>query len=132
MSVAAYRRTIRESESPRQIERRVLSQITGRMEIDAERYDMTQDRLERGAILAQGLRDALRDNATAWSIMRHDLAETGNALPPQLKAGLISISLWVERQTTAVMGGAGGVSALAEVNRNIIDGLSGIAPRSAA
>lgn len=129
MSIAAYKRTIRESENPRQIERRVMSQINLKLESFAERYDAAESRIDKLAILSDGLREGLTENAAAWAIMKFDLSSEGNALPPQLRASLISLALWVERQTSAVLGGENGVRALVEVNRNIIDGLSGRAPR---
>jgi len=59
------------------------------------------------------------------SSLRDDLAEPANQFPADLKAALISLALWVERETQVVMGGGGTVSPLVEVNRNIIRGLSG-------
>jgi flagellar protein FlaF len=128
MTVAAYRRTIRESESPRQIERRILSEITGRMEDAATAFDRTPSREARAGLLSAGLREALADNQALWIALRDDLAQPANALPPSLRAALISIALWVERQTAQVLGGSPGISVLVEVNNNIIAGLSGQAP----
>jgi flagellar protein FlaF len=78
-------------------------------------------------MLAAGLRGTLRDNQALWIALRDDLAQPANALPPPLRAALISIALWVERQTTEILGGGAGIGALAEVNNNIIAGLSGVA-----
>jgi flagellar protein FlaF len=128
MTIAAYRRTIRESDSPRQIERRILSNITGRLEAEAKAFDGDTQLSVRAQMLAAGLRGALRDNQALWIALRDDLAQPANALPPPLRASLISIALWVERQTTEVLGGAAGVGVLAAVNNNIIAGLSGVAP----
>jgi flagellar protein FlaF len=130
MTIAAYRRTIRDSETPRQIERRILSNITGRLEADARPFDDATSLAERSRILSAGLRATLRENQAMWIAMRDDLAKPGNALPADLRASMISIALWVERQTTKVMGGAPGVKALADVNNNVIAGLSGIAPQA--
>jgi flagellar protein FlaF len=127
MTIAAYRRTIRESDSPRQIERRILSNITGRLEAEAKAFDGDTQLSVRAQMLAAGLRGALRDNQALWIALRDDLAQPANALPPPLRASLISIALWVERQTTEVLGGAAGIGALAEVNNNIIAGLSVVA-----
>lgn len=123
MSIAAYKSTIRQSESPRQIERRILSRLTGQLEAHAA-FD-TATGLERIEILSRGLRAALAENQTFWNELKYDLAQPGNALSPELRAGLISIALWIDRQTSAVMGGDSGVMALAEINRTIIAGLAG-------
>jgi len=128
MSIAAYKRTIKESESPRQIERRILSRITGQLEQNARAFDEAQDSLTRLTLLADGLRESLSENQAVWGALKYDLADTENALPPELKAQLLSLALWVERQTGNVLGGAPGVGALAAINRNIVNGLAGQAP----
>lgn len=128
MTVLAYKRTIRESESPRQIERRILSNITGRLEEQALAYDHAPSLADRSQMLAAGLRDTLRENQELWIAMRNDLAQPTNSLAPSLRATLISIALWIERHTAHVLGGGAGIVALTEVNNNIIAGLSGIAP----
>ncbi|KAA9009963.1 flagellar biosynthesis regulator FlaF [Histidinibacterium aquaticum] len=128
MSIAAYKRTISESETPRQIERRVLSQVTIRLEEKAESYDAAEASSDRIGILADGLREALTENLTIWHHLRYDLASPENALPASLRAQLISLSLWIERQTNAILGGGAGLRSLAAVNRSIVDGLAGRAP----
>ncbi len=128
MSVSAYKNVIRQSESPRQIERRVFAKITADLEQYAEAYDDAETYLDRIRILSSGLRQALQENLKLWSALKFDLSADTNALPPQLRAGLLSIAIWVERQTVSVTGGEEGVLDLIEVNRSILDGLSGVAP----
>ena len=127
MSIAAYKRTIRESDSPRQIERRVLSRITGDLERFAQSFDKSE-KSERAQLLASGLEQVLIESLKFWTIVKHDLATAGNALPPQLRAGLISLALFVERQTNNVIGGSAGVGAMAAINQSVIAGLSGQMP----
>lgn len=131
MSIAAYKTTIRESETPRQIERRVLSRVTGRLAARATAYDQAASKLDRGTLLAEGLRDDLATNQKFWSELQFDLAQPGNALPAELRAGLISLAIFVDRQTSAVIGGNAGVGALVEINRSIVAGLGGQAPAPA-
>lgn len=128
MSVSAYKSVIRQSEAPRQIERRVFAKITSDLEVHAEDFDYAETYLDRLQILAGGLRQALQDNLKLWSALKFDLASTTNALSPELRAGLLSIALWVERQTAEVLGGETGALDLIDVNRSILDGLSGVAP----
>ncbi|MFU8863092.1 MAG: flagellar biosynthesis regulator FlaF [Rhodobacterales bacterium] len=123
MSISAYKNTIRQVESPRQIERRILSRLTGELEAFGA-YDTTTTSFERLDILANGLRDALIENQTFWAALKHDLAHPTNALPPELRAGLLSIALWVDQKTKNVLGGQPGVMALVEINRSIIAGLA--------
>ncbi|MGR3322012.1 MAG: flagellar biosynthesis regulator FlaF [Pseudooceanicola sp.] len=130
MSVAAYKRTIRESESPRQIEARVFARITGDLRDNRADFDAAQTREARIGVLSGGLGKALRDNQKLWTYLRDDLAQPGNQLPPQLRAQLLSIALWVDRQTAQVMGGAQGLSALIDVNAHILAGLTRANPES--
>jgi flagellar protein FlaF len=128
MSVAAYKANIRETENPRDIERRILLRIAGEMDRHAADYDAAGGAAERLRILSGGLRETLAENVKFWSALRFDLAEPGNALQPELRAALISLALWVERQTNAVIGGEKGLAALVSTNRAIAAGLAGQAP----
>ncbi|GHF36306.1 flagellar biosynthesis regulator FlaF [Seohaeicola zhoushanensis] len=124
MSISAYKRTLREVESPRQMERRIMAGITGRMAEHAETYDLSKTTFDRVTILGSGLRDALADNQALWAALKHDLSQPGNALTPELRAGLLSLAIWVEKSTRSILGGAGGVRALVAVNTNIVNALA--------
>ena len=128
MSIAAYKRTIRESESPRQIERRVFVRLTGELEKHRQAFDGATTREERADQLAEGLRSNIAENLKLWSTIKHDLSQPDNGLPMQLKAGLISLALFVERQTTTVLGGGAGLGVLVAINQSLISGLSGQTP----
>lgn len=128
MSVSAYKSAIRENEAPRQIERRVFAKITSDLEKYAEDFDYAETYAERLEILASGFRQALVENLKLWSALKFDLATPGNALPAPLRARLVSIAIWVERQTGEVSGGDTGALDLVDVNRSILEGLSGLAP----
>ena len=125
MGLAAYKKTIRESETPRQIERRILSRVTHDLQTYAKSFDACETRLERQTILAEGLRDTLTENQRIWAALRSDLTEPGNTIPDSLKASLISIALWIDRQCSAVMAGEGTLAGLVEINGNIVAGLAG-------
>lgn len=128
MSISAYQRTIRESESPRQIEARVFARVTGALQQHVEAWAASPEKSARIAVLSDGLRDALAQNQRLWSQLRDDLASSRNALPEALRANLLSISLWVDRTSTTVLGGGPGLPALIDVNRNILAGLSAARP----
>ncbi|MGV6810849.1 MAG: flagellar biosynthesis regulator FlaF [Brevirhabdus sp.] len=125
MHIAAYKRTISETEAPRQIERRILAQVTAELERAHLAYDEEQEKAEKLRLLSDGLRDALWRNEQVWMAFRSDLAEPENALNPQLKAGLLSLALWVERHTQGVMAGSQKIKPLIDVNRSIFLGLGG-------
>ncbi len=128
MSVAAYKTNIRETENPREIERRILLRITGEMDRYATPFDAAESQAERIDILSDGLRTTLAENIQFWSALRFDLADPDNRLPEELRAALISLALWVERQSSAVIGGDQGLAALVSTNRTIAAGLAGQAP----
>ena len=132
MSISAYKRTLREVETPRQIERRIMANITSRLSEHAESYDGAQTPGERLSSLSQGLREALADNQTLWTALKHDLAQPGNALSPDLRAGLLSLAIWVEKCTGTVLGGGSGVRALVGVNTNIVNALGDMPMKKSA
>lgn len=131
MSLAAYKKTIRESDTPRQIERRILSRVTHDLAEKGKGFDESDSPADRLAILSGGLRDSLYENQRFWAALRHDLAEPENVMPSALKASLISLALWVDRQTSSLMAGEGNVAGLVEINTNIVAGLAGQAATAA-
>lgn len=128
MSVAAYKQTIREVETPREIERRIFARLCRDLNQHCAAFDAAETRMERLGILHAGLAAALGDNERFWLALKHDLAAPENQFPVELKASLISIALWVERQTAAILGGEGKVAPLLDINRNIGAGLTSRAP----
>ena len=116
MSIAAYQQTIAACEDPRRIEYRVFLRIT--LDLEAHR-----DADWRSA----GLKDALWRNLELWNTLRADLLDDGNALPEALRAGLVSLSFSVDRQTRHVLRGEAGVGLLIDINRSIMQGLQGAA-----
>lgn len=123
---AAYQRTLTETENPRQIERRLMARITGDLERHLSAYAAADDLAARLEVLANGLGQAIWENQRLWLNFVSDLSEPENALPPQLRAGLISIGLWVERHSQQVLRGMADPRPLVEVNQNIVNGLAGI------
>ncbi len=125
MSIAAYKTTIRESETPRQIERRVLSRVPPQMAARTEAFDRAESTCDRGTLLAKGLRDDLATNQKFWNELKFDLSQPGKALSTELRASLISLAIFIERQTSTVMSGNAGVRALVNINRSIVADLAG-------
>lgn len=128
MSVAAYKRTMRETQSPRETERQIISRITAGLALHAETYDAAETIAARLSILAGGLQGPLSENIRLWAALKADLSRDENALAPELRARLISLALFVERHTTQVLRGEAKIGSLVMVNRALIDGLTGIAP----
>lgn len=108
----AYKTTQNKTESPRDIEYRLLAQVTHALIVARENPDLFGDRVK-----------AVLWNRDVWSALRVDLSDPENLLPKQLRASLISISLWIEKETRAVMDGVGDLDAMIDINRNIMAGL---------
>jgi flagellar biosynthesis activator protein FlaF len=113
MSFQAYQKATARVEDPRQTEYRLFGQIT--------RALMEADQLDAGEITKR--MEALDWNRRLWSVLGTDCAIEGNALPQALRAQIISLSIWVNRHTAAVMRGHEDMSPLIEVNRLIMQGL---------
>jgi len=69
--------------------------------------------------------DALDWNRRMWTALATDCSQPGNALPAPLRASFISLSLWVGRHTSAVMRREEEIQPLVEINRVVMQGLSG-------
>lgn len=115
MSVTAYQRARNTAESPRATEHRLMSQVTGAL-IHA------RDQGHGGATLAH----VLHWNREVWSTFGTMCADSDNRLPVPLRAGIISLALWVDRHSSAVMAGRADIDDLIEVNRMIMDGMAGV------
>ena len=76
--------------------------------------------------------DALDWNRRLWTTLAGDCARPDNQLPELLRARIISISMWVNRHSSAIMRREEGFAPLIEVNRMIMQGLSGAAGAEAA
>jgi flagellar protein FlaF len=68
--------------------------------------------------------DALFFYRRLWSIFMDDLANPENELPEELRAGLISIGIWIVKEIELVRSGkANDLTAMIEISEIIRDGL---------
>ncbi|MBU3078645.1 flagellar biosynthesis regulator FlaF [Sphingomonas quercus] len=112
MSVDAYRRARAIIESPRGTEYRLISNVTG---------EMIQAR--DAGLAGTALMPALHRNRAVWGTFSSMCAAPGNQLSDELRAGIISLALWVDRHTTLVVRGQDTIDELISVNRTLMDGL---------
>ncbi|GGY43881.1 flagellar biosynthesis regulator FlaF [Parvularcula lutaonensis] len=108
----------RETASGRDLEREVLERVTTRMRA-ADPSDV--------AGLAQ-LHEALQRNRAIWMTFASDLANPNNLCSNDLKASMISIAGFVERNTQAASKNPDVLRSLIEINESIIAGLRHSAP----
>jgi|SRR5512146_2855005 len=122
MSVQAYQQAAQRSESPRDIEYRLFGQVTRALMDAAETAPS-----EIGARM-----DALDWNRRLWSVLAADCSNPANQLPLQLRANIISLSLWVNRHTSAIMRNEAEFGPLIDVNKMMMQGLQPRADAAAA
>lgn len=108
-----YAATALSDSDPRRAEALVLSRLAAGM-IQAS---------ERGRSGFALLAAAVHENRRFWRVAAQDLAGDGNGLPLELRAQLLSLAQFVERETVRVLDGSGDASALIEINRSIARGL---------
>ncbi len=87
--------------------------------------------IESAQSRGNALVEACYYNRKLWTIFQADLVNPANALPNEVKARLISLSIWVQKYTGEVLTGAA-VEPLINVNRSIMEGLMPSAPAAAA
>jgi flagellar biosynthesis activator protein FlaF len=122
MSLQAYQQAATRAENPRDMEYRLFAQVT-RALMDAAKLDP----LDSG-----GRMDALDWNRRLWSTLAADCGQPGNAMAPQLRASIISLSIWVSKHTSLVIRNQEDFEPLIEINRMIMQGLAAGASTSAA
>ena len=115
MSLRAYQQTAARSENTRQTEYRLFGDVT-RALIDAAKLDPTD---------FGGRIDALDWNRRMWSVLATDCGAATNTLPTELRAGIISLAMWVGKHTSLVVRGEEDINDLIEINRMIMQGLAG-------
>lgn len=98
---------------PRRAEASILSNLAARM----------MRATEVGPAAFPALVAAVHDNRRFWQIAAEDLAGDGNKLPDQLRAQLLSLAIFVERETTHVLSGRRPADALIEIDRAVARGL---------
>lgn len=115
MSLQAYQRAAQQAENPRDAEYRLFGQVTRAL---MQAQALPDDD-------ATGRMDALDWNRRMWSALASDCSSPDNVLAAPLRAQIISISLWVNRHTSAVMRREEDIQDLIDINRIVMQGLSG-------
>lgn len=113
MAYSAYFKTQMNTSSPRDVEYRLLGQVTALLMEAEESKDNVAKRV-----------DAISWNREVWAVLRRDLTHPDNALPKGLKDQLVDLANWVDRETFRILSGDSiTMDALIDVNKNIMDGL---------
>jgi flagellar protein FlaF len=112
--VAAYQQQQKRNLSPREVEAMAFTKAALMLE-DAKKF--------AGNITEYS--KALRFNHLLWTIIQADLTDPENQLPPEIKANVMSLSIFVDKQTTKALrsNAAGDLDVLININRNLAAGL---------
>lgn len=116
MTLKAYQSTQRIAENPRETEYRLFGQVTGAL-ITAQRSNLS------GGPLAE----TVDWNRKLWRMLAADCLDDRNQLPEQLRANIVSISLFVTRYSKDVTRKGAPLDPLIDINRSIMQGLQGAA-----
>ena len=68
---------------------------------------------------------ALKFNQLLWTIIQADIVDKENQLPPQIKANILSLSIFVDRQTIKALADTSekNLETLININKNLAEGL---------
>lgn len=114
MSLEAYKRAQTAARTPRQSEYAIFAQVTSALV-----------RLESGG--RDDLRtliEAVHGNRKLWAALATDCADPGNALPEETRAGIISLSMFVNRYSSQVVQKGASLEPLIDINKTIMSGLA--------
>lgn len=110
----AYQSSQKLGAGARQTEARALLEAARRLSVVK---DGTDDPSE--------YRAALRLNWRLWTIIQSDIASDENTLPSEIKANVMSLSIFIDKHTVGALAEPdnGKLDVLIEINRNIASGL---------
>src|ERR1700709_1333648 len=112
MTLQAYRNVQRAVEDPRATEYRLFGQVTGAL-LDAKTSNA------QGAPLVE----AIDWNRRLWRTLAADCMDDRNTLTQDLRAKIVSLSLWVAKYSRRVTREKAPLDPLIEINRTIMQGL---------
>ena len=116
MTLQAYRNTQRITEDPRSTEYRLFGQVTGAL-ID----------VQKNGRAGTPLVEAVDWNKKLWRTLATDCMDERNQLPQDLRAKIVSLSLWIAKYSRTVTRDGASLDPLIQVNRTIMQGLKGAA-----
>ena len=112
--VAAYQQQQKRNLTPREVEAMAFTKAALMLE-DAKKHAGNVTEYSK----------ALRFNHLLWTIIQADLTDPENQLPPEIKANVMSLSIFVDKQTTKALRShtPTDLDVLININRNLAAGL---------
>ena len=112
MYIDVYKKASLNTSSPRAIEYKIFAEVTGQLSKTNTDDTLPQERI-----------NTLFRNSQLWLTLEADLVCPENELDKELKAGLISLAIWVRRFTALAMRNREDLEPLISVNKKIMEGL---------
>jgi len=109
---AAYTKTQATTGSYRDTEYRLLGAVTGALVRAKDENIALQEKIK-----------AVLWNDKVWNAFMCDLGSPENTLPKPLKGALLSLAIWVAKETQRILDNEADLDALINVNRQIMEGL---------
>lgn len=117
--IDAYKKTITQTATSRDTEYRLLAQVTSELIKAVENKKGAANDPTKMAQVAT----ALNWNKQVWDVFVEDCGTAGNQLPRDLRAAIVSLGIWVTKETAIALEGEGDLDSLVAVNRDIMKGL---------
>ncbi len=109
---AAYAKVQSVTRSHRDTEYQVLAAVTGALTRVRDGEGSLQDKIK-----------AVLWNDKVWSTFMCDLSSPDNSLPKSLKGALLSLAIWVAKETQLVIDNNANLDGLININKQIMEGL---------
>ena len=121
--VDAYRNTMNQAQTQsgttRDTEYRLLGQATAAlMKAQGDMGDSETNPQKMAAFV-----DAWNWNKQIWDVFMEEAGAEDNPLPKELRAAIVSLGIWVNRETALVLEEQGDIDSLIAVNKDIMKGL---------
>lgn len=114
MSLTAYNQASKRAETPSQTEYRLFAQVT--------RALMDAKTAPAGAW--SQVAEAIDWNRRVWNALALDCAQAENGLPESIRAGIISLAMFISRHSSVAVKNVAEVDTLIDLNRTIMQGLA--------
>jgi flagellar biosynthesis activator protein FlaF len=109
---AAYAKNQTTTGSHRDTEYRLLGAVTGALVRARDTEISLQDKIK-----------AVLWNDKVWNAFMCDLGSPDNTLPKALKGALMSLAIWVTKETQRILDNEADLDGLININRQIMEGL---------
>ena len=114
MSLSAYQQAASRAEDPRETEYRLFGMVVCAM-MEVKGFGRTN---------IGALASVIDWNKRIWGALAQDCADDRNGLSDSLRAGIISLSIFVERYSAQVIRDGADIDPLIDINRTVMQGLA--------